>query len=113
MSHDVIVGLQFGDEGKGKVIYSLLTDGDSNYTNKKYTHCVRFNGGPNAGHTIYHNGNKLITHQIPTGIFYGLTCIIGSGCVIDIDKLEAEIKMVEEAGVDNVRQLLKIAYNCH
>ncbi len=117
MSHDVIVGLQFGDEGKGKVIYSLLTDGDGdgndNDTNKKYTHCVRFNGGPNAGHTIYHNGNKLVTHQIPTGIFYGLTCIIGSGCVIDIDKLEAEIKMVEEAGVANVRQLLKIAYNCH
>ena len=123
MSHDVIVGLQFGDEGKGKVIYSLLTDGNANDnvnddgsnndTNKKYTHCVRFNGGPNAGHTIYHNGNKLVTHQIPTGIFYGLTCIIGSGCVIDIDKLESEIKMVEEAGVSNVRKLLKVAYNCH
>mgnify|MGYP003330009572 CR=1 FL=1 len=42
---------------------------------------------------IYHNGNKLVTHQIPTGIFYGLTCIIGSGCVIDIDKLEAEMRI--------------------
>lgn len=117
MSHDVIVGLQFGDEGKGKVIYSLLTDdndqNNNNNINKKYTHCVRFNGGPNAGHTIYHNGNKLITHQIPTGIFYGLTCIIGPGCVIDIEKLENEIKMVESAGINNVTNLLKIAYNCH
>ena len=70
--NDIIVGLQYGDEGKGKVTKSLIENGN-------YTHCVRFNGGPNAGHTIYYNNRKIVTHQIPTGIFYGVTCIIGPG----------------------------------
>ena len=103
---DIIIGLQYGDEGKGKVTKALIES-------VKYTHCVRFNGGPNAGHTIYFKGNKLVTHQVPTGIVYGLTCIIGPCCVIDIDKLEKEITMLEENGVEKVRDNLKIAYNAH
>ena len=55
--HDILVGLQYGDEGKGKITHSLMKD-------KKYTHCVRYNGGPNAGHTIYYKGMKVVTHQI-------------------------------------------------
>tara|TARA_B100001093_G_C26761281_1_gene985824 strand:+ start:513 stop:1526 length:1014 start_codon:yes stop_codon:yes gene_type:complete len=103
---DIIVGLQYGDEGKGKVVYNLIQK-------KNYDYCVRFNGGPNAGHTIYHNGKKLITRQIPTGIFYGLTCIIGSNCVLDLNKLEEEIKLVDSVGINDIRQKLKIANNCH
>lgn len=103
---DIIVGLQYGDEGKGKVVYNLIQKNN-------YDYCVRFNGGPNAGHTIYHNGQKIITRQIPTGIFYGLTCIIGSNCVLDLNKLEEEIKLVESVGIDDIRQKLKIANNCH
>ena len=107
MSCDVVVGLQYGDEGKGKVLYSLLNN------NQLYTYCLRFNGGPNAGHTIYHNDKKIVTHQVPTGIFYNLICVIGSGCVLDIDKLENEIKELENIGVKDIRKRLKIANNCH
>jgi len=103
---DIVVGLQYGDEGKGKVINHLLKDSD-------YTHCVRFHGGPNAGHTFYVNEQKYTTHQIPTGIFYNLICIIGPGCVIDIKKLEKEITMLENNGITDVRNRLKIAYNAH
>ena len=55
--HDIVVGLQYGDEGKGKVVKDLLSK-------KSYTHCIRFNGGPNAGHTIYHN-NKNDLNVVP------------------------------------------------
>lgn len=106
ISCDVIVGLQHGDEGKGKVTYHLLKDNQYDYT-------IRYNGGPNAGHTIYHNDEKIVLHQLPCGILLDMTCIIGSGCVVDIEKLEEEIKMVEAANIANVRQNLKIAYNAH
>lgn len=105
MSHDIILGLQYGDEGKGKVVYNLCQN--------SYTHCVRFNGGPNAGHTIYHNNNKIVTHQVPTGIFFDLTCIIGPGCVLDISKLKNEIEEIEKALGKNIRNNIKIAKNCH
>ena len=103
---DIIVGLQYGDEGKGKVVYNLIQKNN-------YDYCIRFNGGPNAGHTIYHNGKKIITKQIPTGIFYGLSCIIGSNCVLDLNKLKEEIELVESVGINDIRQKLKIANNCH
>ena len=63
--NDILVGLQHGDEGKGKVTKNLIKF-------ENYDYCVRFNGGPNAGHTVYHNGKKFVTHQIPTGIFYNI-----------------------------------------
>jgi adenylosuccinate synthase len=72
----------------------------------------RFNGGCNAGHTIYHNGVKLVTHHIPAGVFFGVTSIIGNGCVIDPEKLFAEIDYLESHGI-NVRDHLKIAHNAH
>tara|TARA_Y100000589_G_C27194651_1_gene646255 strand:+ start:485 stop:1507 length:1023 start_codon:yes stop_codon:yes gene_type:complete len=103
---DVIVGLQHGDEGKGKITHILLKQ-------NKYDLCIRYNGGPNAGHTIYHNNKKIVLHQIPCGILHGIKSIIGPGCVIDIDKLEEEIKMLEESGIENVRHNLKIAFNAH
>ena len=87
---DIVIGLQYGAEGKGKVIKCLL---DSN----NYALSVRFNGGPNAGHTIYKNGRKIILHQLPIGILYdNMSCLIGPNCVVDMDKLEKELDMVED-----------------
>jgi len=102
---DVVVGVQHGDEGKGKVTHHLLKNG-------KYTHCVRYNGGCNAGHTIYHKGEKFVTHHIPAGVFFGIKSIIGPGCVVDIHKFFAEIKMLREGGID-VADKIFIAKNAH
>ena len=92
MKADVVVGLQAGDEAKGKVTYNLLERGS-------YTHCMRFNGSGNAGHTIYHKGKKFVTHQIPTGVFFGIKSIIGSGCVIDFNALEESACYIPKAPI--------------
>ena len=76
LTADVIVDLQYGDCGKGKVAHYLCQT-------KTYTHVLRYNGGANAGHTIFHNGKKFITHQIPAGVFFGIKSIVWSGCVLD------------------------------
>ena len=89
MIADVVVGLQFGDEGKGKVAHQLARNGN-------YTHVIRFNGGCNAGHTIYHEGQKFVTHHIPAGVFYGIRSVIGPGCVISPSKLMKEIEELED-----------------
>ena len=102
---NVVVGLQHGDEGKGKVI-NYLAEAET------YHMSIRFGGGPNAGHTIYKNGVKLVTHGIPNAITEGLICIIGPGCVVDLNKLELEIQYLEKHGI-NVRDNLKISYNAH
>lgn len=102
---DVVLGIQHGDEGKGKVTHHLLRTGD-------YTHCVRYNGGCNAGHTIYHNGVKFITHHIPAGVFFGIKSIIGPGCVVDIPKFKEEIRMLKEGGID-IEGKIYIARNAH
>ena len=90
---DVIVDLQAGDTGKGKVAHSLLKSGE-------YTHVVRYNGGGNAGHIIYHNGKKIVTHFIPCGVLYGIKSIIGPGCVVNIDKLVSEINELKNEGIE-------------
>ncbi len=104
-SLDVVVGLQHGDEGKGKVAKCLSEKNE-------YDCFVRFNGGPNAGHTIYLDNKKLVLHQIPCGIFKNKPCLISSGCVIDYEKLKEEIKIVEKY-VPNVNKLLHLAFNAH
>lgn len=95
---DVVVDLQLGDSGKGKVTHSLLKSGE-------YTHCVRFGGGHNAGHTIYHNGKKVVTHAIPSGVLQGVRSIIGPGCVVNVEMLHSEINELEVAGI-NVKDFL-------
>jgi adenylosuccinate synthase len=102
---DFVIGLQHGDEGKGKITHDLCREGG-------YTHVLRFNGGPNAGHTIYHEGQKLVTHHIPSGVFFGIRSIIGNGCVIDPERLFDEIKELEAAGIDVISNL-RIAENAH
>lgn len=105
MLADVIVDLQYGDCGKGKVASHLCGIND-------YTHVIRYNGGCNAGHTIYHNGHKLVTHHIPCGVLHGVKSIIGPGCVLNVDQFFKEIKELESAGI-KTKGLIKIASNVH
>ena len=105
MIADIIVDLQYGDSGKGKVTHHLLKHGE-------YTHCIRYNGGCNAGHTIFHNGKKFVTHHIPAGVFFGVKSIIGPGCVLNINQFFKEIMQLESAGID-CNGLIKIARNAH
>jgi len=102
---DVIVDLQYGDCGKGKVAHYLSHK-------NSYTHVLRYNGGCNAGHTIFHNGKKFVTHHIPAGVFFGVKSIIGSGCVVDPEQFFREIKMLEEGGVSTTGKIF-IAKNAH
>jgi adenylosuccinate synthase len=103
---DVVLGLQYGDEAKAKCTYSLLEESD-------YTHVIRFNGGPNAGHTIYHDGKKIVTHQIPIGVFFDLPSIIGPGSVIDLYKLECEAEEISKFLGKDIRHLIQIDYRAH
>lgn len=105
MIADIVVDLQYGDCGKGKVAHDLCRK-------NKYTHVVRYNGGCNAGHTIYHKGKKFITHHIPCGVFYGIKSIIGPGCVVHVDTFLKEIQELEEAGIP-ASKLVHIASNAH
>lgn len=105
MLADVVLGIQHGDEAKGKVTHYLCKF-------KSYTHVLRFNGGCNAGHTIYHEGRKFVTHHIPAGVFYGVKSIIGPGCVISPEHFFNEVRELEEAGI-NLRGKLFIAENAH
>jgi len=105
MLADIVVDLQYGDCGKGKVTHHLLKSGE-------YTHCIRYNGGCNAGHTIYHNGEKFISHHLPAGAFFGIKSIIGSGCVVNIDQFFKEIREFNEKGVQT-EGIVFIAKNAH
>lgn len=97
---DVILGLQWGDEGKGKIV---------DFFAPNYDVIARFQGGPNAGHTLYVNGEKVVLHQIPSGIFHkGIINLIGNGVVLDAVTLKRECDKVTSMGVD-VKQNLFIA----
>lgn len=102
---DIIVDLQYGDCAKGKVAHHLCKS-------NTYTHVLRYNGGCNAGHTIYHNGKKFVTHHIPAGVFYGIKSIIGPGCVLDPEQFFREIKELEEGGLQ-IQDKIFIAKNTH
>ena len=105
MIADVVVDLQYGDCGKGKVAHALCRKND-------YTHVIRYNGGCNAGHTIYHDGRKFVTHHIPCGVFFGIKSIIGPGCVVHVDTFLKEVEQLEEAGIP-AKDLVFIATNAH
>jgi len=94
---DVLIGLQYGDEGKAKVIDLIARD---------YDIIARFNGGANAGHTIVTEKGPIALHQIPSGIFYPDKLLyIGSGCVIDMAKLVGEIESVKKLGISLDKRL--------
>jgi adenylosuccinate synthase len=102
---DVVVDLAYGDSGKGKVTHDLCRKGT-------YTHVIRYNGGNNAGHTIYHNGKKFVTHSIPSGVFFGIKSIIGPGCVVNVDHFFQELKELQDGGI-KTDGLIFIANNAH
>jgi adenylosuccinate synthase len=87
-----VLGAQWGDEGKGKIV-DLLTP--------SFSVVARYQGGHNAGHTVYVNGQKFVLHLIPSGILHaGVTCVIGNGVVIDPQALFAEVDRLAELGVE-------------
>ncbi|MFI3135672.1 MAG: adenylosuccinate synthase, partial [Methylococcaceae bacterium] len=99
----VVIGTQWGDEGKGKLV-DLLTD--------QVAAVVRFQGGHNAGHTLVIRGEKTVLHLIPSGILReGVECMIGNGVVLAPDALLKEIAVLEEAGI-SVRDRLLISEAC-
>lgn len=101
---DVILGLQWGDEGKGKIV---------DYFAHHYDVIARFQGGPNAGHTLYVDGKKIVLHQIPSGIFHeNKTNLIGNGVVLDAVTLKKECDHVAAFGVD-YRKNLFISERAH
>lgn len=101
---DVLLGLQWGDEGKGKIV---------DYFAPQYDVIARFQGGPNAGHTLYVNGTKVVLHQIPSGIFHENTInLIGNGVVLDAVTLKKEFDKVASFGVDG-RKNLYVAERTH
>ena len=102
----VLVGLQHGDEGKGKISKILGEKND-------YDCYVRFNGGPNAGHTIYHNNKKIVLHQLPCGIINRKDVLISTDCVVDVDKLINEIKLLESIGFNDIIKYIHISKFCH
>ena len=98
MKIDLILGLQWGDEGKGKIVDVLTSD---------YDIIARFQGGPNAGHTLEFDGIKHVLHTIPSGIFHdGKLNIIGNGVVIDPVIFEKEIEKLKALNVDLKKKLL-------
>ena len=97
MSVDVLLGLQWGDEGKGKVV-DVLTP--------QYDIIARFQGGPNAGNTLIFDGKKHVLHTIPSGIFHDRPInLIGNGVVIDPVTLNREINELTAVGVDVSKKL--------
>ena len=101
----VIVGTQWGDEGKGKVIDFLAHDVDW---------VARYQGGNNAGHTVIVEGRKVVLHLIPSGILHEHNrSLIGNGVVVDPQALIDELKMLEAAGVDDVRERLFVSETAH
>jgi adenylosuccinate synthase len=93
-----VLGAQWGDEGKGKIV-DLLTP--------NFSIVARFQGGHNAGHTVYVNGTKFVLRLIPSGILHaGVTCIIGNGLVVDLAALFAEVEELTRNGIDVASRLI-------
>ncbi|MBM4178024.1 MAG: adenylosuccinate synthase [Ignavibacteria bacterium] len=104
MSVSIIVGAQWGDEGKGKIVDMLSEEADI---------VARYQGGANAGHTIVFDGKKYVLHLIPSGILHPeTTCVIGNGVVIDPVALMEEIHMLESMGI-SVEGRLHISHKAH
>ena len=99
----ILVGTQWGDEGKGKIV---------DFYSKKFDAVCRFQGGHNAGHTIYKEEEKFVLHLIPSGVFYDhVLCFIGQGVILSLDSLLEEIAQLEQKGI-NLEGKLRISRYC-
>ena len=103
MKVDILLGLQWGDEGKGKVV-DVLTP--------RYDMVARFQGGPNAGHTLEFDGRKVVLRSIPSGVFQGNINIVGNGVVLDPVLFAGEARELLESGCD-LKKILKISKKAH
>ncbi|MDH4206138.1 MAG: adenylosuccinate synthase [Desulfobacteraceae bacterium] len=104
MSNIVIVGTQWGDEGKGKIVDLLAEFADI---------VVRFQGGNNAGHTMVVDGEQFISHLVPSGILQGKMCLLGNGMVVDPEVLLKELDNLNNRGIDVGPDRLKISEKAH
>ena len=105
MPADVVIGGQWGDEGKGKIIDLLAS---------KYSVVVRFSGGNNAGHTVINDQGEFKLHLIPSGILHkDIICVIGNGCVVDPKVLLNEIEKLTNSGIDVTPNNLLISSKAH
>ena len=99
----ILIGTQWGDEGKGKIV---------DYFSEKFSAVCRFQGGHNAGHTIYNDKKKFVLHLIPSGIFYDhVSCFIGQGVILSLDSLLEEVETIESKGI-NLDGKLRISRYC-
>ena len=104
MSNIVIIGTQWGDEGKGKIVDLLAEHADG---------VVRFQGGNNAGHTMVVKGKQFISHLVPSGILQQKTCYIGNGLVVDPEVLIGEIDYLESHGIKAGPEQIRISEKAH
>jgi adenylosuccinate synthase len=103
MPATVIVGAQWGDEGKGKIVDLLARDSEV---------VCRYQGGPNAGHTIVRDGETFKLHHVPSGILYpGTVCVVGAGCVVDPELLVRELDELEARGIPT--ESVRVSGNAH
>lgn len=101
---DIVCGLTWGDEGKGKITSHLVST-------ESYDYVCRWAGGSNAGHTIYVNGKVFKTHIVPAGVFHGVKSVIGPGCVLNIEDFFKELKYLSDEGFDT--SLVKVSPRTH
>ncbi|MEN8688988.1 MAG: adenylosuccinate synthase [Desulfobacterales bacterium] len=104
MANVVIIGTQWGDEGKGKIVDLLAARADL---------VVRFQGGNNAGHTMVVDGEQFISHLVPSGILQGKTCLIGNGVVVDPAVLIEEMDYLDGKGIDVGADRIKVSERAH
>jgi adenylosuccinate synthase len=104
VANTVIIGTQWGDEGKGKIVDLLAADAEV---------VVRFQGGNNAGHTMVVDGEQFISHLVPSGILQGKTCVIGNGLVVDPAVLIEEMDYLGGKGIDVGPEKIKISERAH
>ena len=101
---DIVCGLSWGDEAKGKITSQLALSGE-------YDYVCRWAGGNNAGHTVYIKGEKFKTHLVPSGVFYGIKSVIGPGCVVNLKSFLSEVQYLNNAGFDT--SLIKVSPKAH
>ena len=104
MANVIIIGTQWGDEGKGKIVDLLAARADV---------VVRFQGGNNAGHTMVVDGEQFISHLVPSGILQGKTCLIGNGVVVDPAVLIEEMDYLNGKGIDVGADRMKVSERAH
>jgi adenylosuccinate synthase len=104
LANTVIIGTQWGDEGKGKIVDLLAARADV---------VVRFQGGNNAGHTMVVDGEQFISHLVPSGILQGKTCLIGNGVVVDPAVLIEEMDYLDGKGIDVGADRIKVSERAH